>query len=131
MLRASHQRGRLMTRRSESFHLMETSSRAADYWLMPARGATGDIEWPQDEHSYPQLLPPHGIEHHYALLEFVERARMEGRQVPTRIFIGYQARWQKITLHFPLHQSSGALARVARVPIHFARHVHHDCQYDE
>jgi hypothetical protein len=25
----------------------------------------------------------------------------------------------------------GALAGVARVPIHFARHVHHDCQHDE
>src|SRR5437899_5449458 len=24
-----------------------------------------------------------------------------------------------------------ALARVARVPINFARHVHHDCQHDE
>ena len=34
--------------------------RTGDYWLIPARVATGDIEWP------PQ--PPHGIRHHYAPL---------------------------------------------------------------
>ncbi len=71
MLRASHQGGRLITRRSESFYLMKTSSRTGDYRLMPTRVATGDMEWPQDEHSHPQLLPLLGIEHHYALLGFV------------------------------------------------------------
>lgn len=39
-----------------------------DYWLIPARTATGDVEWP-----FVQPQPPQGIEHHYcrlALLNF-------------------------------------------------------------
>jgi len=42
--------------------------RTGDYWLIPARVATGNVEWPQDDDLNPQPLPPHGIEHHYALL---------------------------------------------------------------
>lgn len=38
---------------------------AGDYWLIPARTATGDIEWPPGEKV---LLPPRGVEHHYAPL---------------------------------------------------------------
>jgi hypothetical protein len=45
--------------------------RTGDYWLIPARVATGNVEWPQDDELNPQPLPPHGIEHHYALLGFV------------------------------------------------------------
>lgn len=49
--------------------------RAGDYWLIPARVATGDIEWP----SHPgaggttvaESLPPRGIEHHYAPLGYI------------------------------------------------------------
>jgi hypothetical protein len=54
--------------------------RSGDYWLIPARTATGDIEWPQEnsiggkaqmeeaETTTPVALPPRGIEHHYAPL---------------------------------------------------------------
>lgn len=45
--------------------------RTGDYWLIPARVATGNVEWPQDDELNPQPLPPNGIEHHYALLGFV------------------------------------------------------------
>jgi Family of unknown function (DUF6519) len=38
--------------------------RTGDYWLIPARVATGNVEWPQDDDLNPQPLPPHGIEHH-------------------------------------------------------------------
>lgn len=38
---------------------------AGDYWLIPARTATGDIEWPSGEKV---LLPPQGVKHHYAPL---------------------------------------------------------------
>lgn len=41
--------------------------RTGDYWLIPARSATGDIVWPKDG-NLPAQLPPHGIEHHYAPL---------------------------------------------------------------
>ena len=34
-----------------------------DYWLIPARSATGDVEWPRGK-----SLPPLGVEHHFAPL---------------------------------------------------------------
>ncbi len=45
--------------------------RCGDYWLVPARVATGAVAWREDTNGQPQLLPPHGIEHHYAPLGFV------------------------------------------------------------
>ena len=45
--------------------------RTGNYWLIPARVATGKIEWPQADDLNPQPLPPHGVEHHYAPLGFV------------------------------------------------------------
>jgi hypothetical protein len=42
-----------------------------DYWFIPARVATGNVEWPQADDLNPQPLPPHGVEHHYAPLGFV------------------------------------------------------------
>lgn len=48
--------------------------RAGDYWLIPARVATGDIEWPvkapvkAGDRSHPLPRSPHGIRHHYAPL---------------------------------------------------------------
>ncbi|MDP2782653.1 DUF6519 domain-containing protein [Devosia sp.] len=44
--------------------------RTGDYWLIPARVATGKIEWPGSEEA-PDARQPHGIEHHYAPLGFV------------------------------------------------------------
>jgi hypothetical protein len=52
-----------------------------DYWLIPARVATGDIEWPpktdatgqpiiENDAVVPDPLPPDGVEHHYAPLGF-------------------------------------------------------------
>ncbi|HLP62360.1 MAG TPA: right-handed parallel beta-helix repeat-containing protein, partial [Candidatus Deferrimicrobium sp.] len=45
-----------------------------DYWLIPARNATADIEWPQDETdpTKPVFKNPNGIKHHYAQLALVE-----------------------------------------------------------
>jgi hypothetical protein len=57
--------------------------RTGDYWLIPARTATGDVEWPKvtDSQGNPETdsqgnpipiaLPPHGITHHYAPLAVV------------------------------------------------------------
>jgi len=42
--------------------------RTGDYWLIPARTATGDIEWPKDKDSNPLSQAPHGVTHHYAPL---------------------------------------------------------------
>jgi hypothetical protein len=47
--------------------------RTGDYWLIPARGATGSIEWPMEQEKVGgyKSLPPHGVEHHYAPLGFM------------------------------------------------------------
>jgi hypothetical protein len=44
-----------------------------DYWLIPARTATGDVIWPYEDGSETErkYLLPHGIEHHYAPLALV------------------------------------------------------------
>lgn len=41
--------------------------RRGDYWLIPARTVTGDVEWPGPLNA-PEAIKPHGIEHHYAPL---------------------------------------------------------------
>jgi len=40
---------------------------AGDYWQIPARTATGDVEWP-GEPGLPDASPPRGVEHHVAPL---------------------------------------------------------------
>ena len=52
----------------------DNSYRAGDYWLIPARVATGDVVWPKvldGSKSVAKALPPHGIEHHYAPLAVI------------------------------------------------------------
>lgn len=44
--------------------------RTGDYWLIPARVATGDIEWPIVGASR-RALEPHGVRHHRAALAIV------------------------------------------------------------
>jgi hypothetical protein len=44
--------------------------RTGDYWLIPARTATGDVEWPGPADA-PESLPPLGIQHAYAPLASV------------------------------------------------------------
>lgn len=53
--------------------------KTGDYWLIPARTATGEIEWPPFEtpNTNPIAQPPRGIRHHYcclALLAFSNKA---------------------------------------------------------
>jgi hypothetical protein len=45
--------------------------RTGDYWLIPARTATGKVEWPRDKDGNSRSQPPHGINHHYAPLAIV------------------------------------------------------------
>jgi hypothetical protein len=57
--------------------------RTSDYWLIPARTATGDVEWPKvlDAQGNPETddsgltipiaVPPHGVNHYYAPLAVV------------------------------------------------------------
>ncbi len=57
--------------------------RTGDYWVIPARVATGDVEWPQRRvdpedpqnlEMEPRPMPPNGIDHSYAPLAAVELA---------------------------------------------------------
>lgn len=49
--------------------------RTGDYWLIPARVATGDIEWPAPESdalgTFTTQVPPRGVVHYFAPLGFV------------------------------------------------------------
>ncbi|HEX8565097.1 MAG TPA: DUF6519 domain-containing protein [Pyrinomonadaceae bacterium] len=49
-----------------------SSYHTGDYWLIPARTATGDIIWEQEENGNPKAQPPNGIEHHYAPLGVID-----------------------------------------------------------
>jgi hypothetical protein len=44
--------------------------RTGDYWLIPARTATGDVEWPGRANA-PEARGPHGVAHHYAPLSII------------------------------------------------------------
>lgn len=46
--------------------------RTGDYWLIPARVATGNIDWPIKD-GKPLALDPHGVKHHYAPLAIVKK----------------------------------------------------------
>jgi hypothetical protein len=54
--------------------------RAGDYWLIPARVATGNVDWPRPD-GHPTAQPPHGVEHHYAPLALVDVDDMETKLV--------------------------------------------------
>ncbi|MFE7043765.1 DUF6519 domain-containing protein [Streptomyces atratus] len=46
--------------------------RRGDYWLIPARVLTSDIEWPRGRQGQPLRRRPHGVPYHYAPLAFVD-----------------------------------------------------------
>jgi hypothetical protein len=55
--------------------------RTGDYWLVAARVATGNVEWPvvqTDGKRTPKALPPHGIDHVYAPLALLDRDLLGG-----------------------------------------------------
>ncbi|MFJ9415733.1 DUF6519 domain-containing protein [Streptomyces sp. NPDC101227] len=45
--------------------------RTGDFWLIPARTATGGVEWPTDAARRPLLEPPSGIAVHHAPLAWI------------------------------------------------------------
>jgi len=50
-----------------------TFYRTGDYWLIPARVATGDVEWPGPRGN-PRPRPPYGVEHAFAPLATISIA---------------------------------------------------------
>ncbi|MFO1434158.1 MAG: DUF6519 domain-containing protein [Candidatus Competibacteraceae bacterium] len=62
----------------------EGSYRSGDYWLIPARTATGEIEWPPYKvpNTQPLPQPPLGIRHRYCWLARLElKTRVSGIRV--------------------------------------------------
>jgi len=55
-----------------SFEQGDADYRTGDYWLIPARTATGDVEWPTSLDpsgaAQPDFVPAQGVAHHYGLL---------------------------------------------------------------
>jgi len=45
--------------------------RTGDYWLIPARTMTGDVEWPRGAAGVPLLRAPDGVHYHYAPLALI------------------------------------------------------------
>ena len=43
--------------------LYDAPYRAGDYWLVPARSITADVDWPTDGEGLPLPRPPPGVEH--------------------------------------------------------------------
>ena len=56
------------------FEKKEGVYQVGDYWLIPVRTATRDVEWPKirsGNQLVPEALTPHGIAHHYAPLAII------------------------------------------------------------
>jgi hypothetical protein len=56
-----------------------------DYWLIPARVATGDVEWPRSVTGQPVPRSPKGIDYHYAQLAQVNPASGQVTELRNRI----------------------------------------------
>jgi hypothetical protein len=56
--------------------------RAGDYWLIPARTATGDIEWPlKDDGETPEEQSPYGVRHGFCALAIVAAPQGDSEKV--------------------------------------------------
>ena len=62
----------------------EGTYRSGDYWLIPVRTATGDVEWPPYDNPKANPIPqlPLGIKHHYCALGWLIAAEIQTRNPP-------------------------------------------------
>lgn len=58
--------------------------RTGDFWLIPARVSTGDIEWQKNFSGAPVALAPQGVQHHYAPLSHIA-VNDQGQRIPTPV----------------------------------------------
>ncbi|MFF8395691.1 DUF6519 domain-containing protein [Streptomyces sp. NPDC016172] len=59
--------------------------RTGDHWIVPARTATGGVEWPADQARRPLLQGPAGIARHFAPLALIKG---EGSAIDLRLAFG-------------------------------------------
>ncbi|MDX3246376.1 DUF6519 domain-containing protein [Streptomyces sp. ME18-1-4] len=64
--------------------------RRGDYWLIPARVLTGDVEWPRSRQGQPLRRRPHGVPYHYAPLAYVEPRGGDFRVVDLRVPLSHR-----------------------------------------
>ncbi|GGY07152.1 DUF6519 domain-containing protein [Streptomyces hiroshimensis] len=64
--------------------------RAGDYWLIPARVVTGDVEWPLDDQGERRQEEPHGVDYHYAPLALVREPGADGKREPKDVRTPFQ-----------------------------------------
>ncbi|MFG2882690.1 DUF6519 domain-containing protein [Streptomyces sp. NPDC048297] len=69
----------------EVYFAKNGSYRTGDHWLIPARTATGSVEWPTDAARRPLLQAPAGIARHFAPLALIKG---EGGSVDLRLSFG-------------------------------------------
>ena len=96
--------------------------KAGDYWLIPARSATGDIEWPHDD-AGPLPRPPHGERRHYsplAILQYADERWRVARDVrpvfeaaPILTAQSQQALWQSRTTQAIVEQLAADVAALS------------------
>jgi hypothetical protein len=55
--------------------------RAGDYWLLPARAVSGQLEWPWTSEEAKTGLSPHGVQHVYAPLAIITPGAGENMKV--------------------------------------------------
>lgn len=67
------------------------SYRAGDYWLIPARVITGNVEWPTDANDQPFPLPPEGVRYHVAPLAIVPDLSVQPDAQPIDLTLSFQA----------------------------------------
>jgi hypothetical protein len=91
--------------------------RSGDYWLIPARTETGDVEWPKVNDDDPLSLPPRGVDHHYAPLAVVFTQAGQLKITDLRhSFLPYGSCCPKISiLNPPTAKTSSKISFIARV----------------
>lgn len=69
--------------------------RPGDYWLIPARVATGDVEWPLAADGTASVKAADGVHHHYAALALLSVSSTSG---PASVLDGRQSFPRLVTL---------------------------------
>jgi hypothetical protein len=65
----------------------QSALRPGDYWLIPARAASQDVIWPRDDSTHdPIPQPPHGPEHTYAPLAYLDGGEADTGPLTVHLF---------------------------------------------
>ena len=74
-----------------------TAYQAGDYWLIPVRTATGDIEWLRGKTGEPKDMLLHGVIHYYAPLTIFTIKAYGKIQGPIDLIRKLKELWEKLS----------------------------------